>query len=412
MSKTTSHIHNIEVNHILISDDVYVMNIAIFTNNYLPNPYGVSTSVEGFRQSLIARGHTVYIFAPRWFDDITNVDKKNIFRYPAIKVPTKVDFSLVVPYSAHIDEQIEQMDFDIIHAQHPNLLGATAQKWARKKKVPLVFTWHSLYDRYAHYMPFVPEKISAHLAMNNATEFANTCDHVIVPTQSIVPIIVQAGVNHDRISVVPSGVDEKLFANSQGKKIRKKYHITDDQIVLTTVSRLTEEKNVIFLAKHIAHVLYKNPHVVFLCAGEGDLQGKMQDIFVQKNVMHQVFFAGKVARDVVKDYLAAGDIFVYASTSETQGTIVTENMYIGRPIVGVNQNGVGSLIDHHVNGCATQENNTFAQHVQDLIDDKDVRERYGESAYITAHKKYTTDACTQKLLDVYAQTMTYYDKTR
>lgn len=387
------------------------MNIAIFTNNYLPNPYGVSTSVEGFRQSLVAKGHTVSIFAPRWFDDVTDKDD-HVFRYPAIKVPTKIDFSLVVPYSAHIDAKIEKMNFDIIHAQHPNLLGATAKKWAQKKNVPLVFTWHSLYDRYAHYMPFVPEKISARLAMHIAAEFANASDHVIVPTRSIIPIIINAGVTHDRISAVPSGVDEKLFADPHGKKVRKKFHINDDMIVLTTVSRLTEEKNVIFLSQQIAQVLQKNPYVVFLCGGEGDLQKDMRDIFVQKNVVDRVIFTGKVERNAVKDHLAAGDIFVYASTSETQGTIVTENMYIGRPIVGVDQNGVGSLIEHHVTGCATQENDTFAQHVQHLIDDKDLRERYGENAYIIAHKKYTTDACAQKLLDVYTETITYYYHTR
>ncbi|MEA3323345.1 MAG: glycosyltransferase, partial [Patescibacteria group bacterium] len=108
------------------------MRIAIFTNNYLPNPYGVSTSVEGFRQGLITMGHTVYIFAPQWGDEV-NKNEKDVYRYPSVKVPAKIDASMVVPYSSKMDKIIEELDIDVIHAQHPNLLGAVASKWAIKK---------------------------------------------------------------------------------------------------------------------------------------------------------------------------------------------------------------------------------------------------------------------------------------
>ena len=386
------------------------MKIAIFTNNYLPNPYGVSTSVEGFRLSLNKKDHAVSVFAPQWFEPFVK-DEENIFRYPAIKVPTKIDFSLVVPFSAQIDAQIDKMDFDIIHAQHPNLLGMTGKRWAQKKNVPLVFTWHSLYDRYAHYMPFVPEKISAHIAMKNAAYFAEQVDHVIVPTKSIIPLIEKAGVTHDRISIVESGVDEKLFANSDGQSVREKYEISTDKIVLTTISRLTEEKNVIFLAQKVARVLKENENVVFLCCGEGDQKDEMYKIFVDYCVFDRVIFTGKISRDMVKNYLAAGDIFVYASTSETQGTIVTENMYVGRPIVGVGIYGVGSLIEDEKNGIATREDDSFLENIQRLIDNREERELFGKNAHEIARKKYTADKCAEKLLNVYEKAI-FYHKTK
>jgi 1,2-diacylglycerol 3-alpha-glucosyltransferase len=382
------------------------LKIAIFTNNYLPNPYGVSTSVEGFRLALMKMGHDVFVFAPQWFESFD--DDENIFRYPAFKVPTKIDFSLVVPFSTHIDEKIARMDFDVIHAQHPNLLGATGRRWAQKKNVPLIFTWHSLYDRYAHYMPFVPEKISAHLAMKNAATFAQRSDHVIVPTSSIVPLVKSAGVIHNRIDVVESGVDQKLFANPDGNSIRKKFNIHNDAILLTTVSRLTEEKNVTFLAQQIAQILKKNPQTFFLCAGEGDQKKDMEEIFREQRVIDHVVFAGKVARDEVKHFLAAGDIFVYASTSETQGTIVTENMYIGRPIVGVSVNGVGDLIDHKVNGLHADENDSFAHNVQELIDNEDLRKTLGQNAFTIAREKYTSEKCADRLVCVYEKTIAYH----
>jgi len=388
------------------------MNIAIFTNNYLPNPYGVSTSVEGFRQALTSMGHTVYIFAPEW-GDATGKKEKNIFRYPAIKVPTKIDFSLVIPYSSEIDVIIEELDIDIIHAQHPNLLGSVAREWASKKDVPLVFTWHSLYDRYAHYTPFVPEKLSGYWAMSNAAGFAEKSDHIIVPTDSIIIVIKDAGVKHERISIVPSGVDEGLFASANGEQIRKNYHVNDDMIVLATVSRLTEEKNVLFLASVVAKVLKKNDKVVFLCGGEGDLREEMQNIFEETGVSKRVIFTGKIDRAEVKNYLVAGDIFVYASTSETQGTIVTENMYVGKPTVAVGENGVSNLIEDGINGIAVLEKeDEFVNSVQKLIDNKSLREEMGKNAYDIAREKYTTSACAVQLENVYKNVIKYYEMNK
>ncbi len=386
------------------------MNIAIFTNNYLPNPYGVSTSVEGFRYALTEMGHVVYIFAPQWGNK-ENSNEENIYRYPSIKAPAKIDFSMVIPYSSKMDKIIENLDFDIVHAQHPNLLGTVASKWAMKKNVPLVFTWHSLYDRYSHYISFVPEKLSGRWAMKNAAGFAMDCDEVIVPTVSIIKIIKDAGVEHNRISIVPSGVDEKLFAFPNGKSIKQKYKITDDKIVLGTVSRLTEEKNVLFLAEIIAEVLQKNKNTIFICGGEGDLSDEMKEIFQNKKVDGQVIFAGKIVREDVKNYLDAFDVFVYASTSETQGTIVTENMYIGKPIVAINKNGVGDLIENNINGLSTKENKKdFIIAVQELIDDKDKRLKMGIAAKKIAQKKYTINACALQLESVYKKVIDNFEK--
>ena len=384
------------------------LHIAIFTNNYLPNPYGVSASIESFRQELIEGGHTVYVFAPQGKGGTVKMKEKNIFRYPSIDVPTKVDFSLVVPYAPRIDTILEELQIDVVHAQHPNLLGSTAKRWAKKKNVPLIFTWHTLYDQYTHYMPFMPQHMSGKVAVHNAVSYADECDHVVVPTPTIHRAIKKFGVAHDRISVVPSGVDEKIFMCPQGEKIRKRYHIKKEEIVLVTVSRLTEEKNVIFLAKSIAEILQENSHVKFLCAGEGDLLDDMKNIFIQKKVIDQTIFAGVVARDEVKDYLDAGDFFVYASTSETQGTIVTENMYMGKAIVAVGVNGVGDLVEQEVNGLKTTEDHSFVEAMQRMIDDEKLRVHTGQNALRIAREKYTSKVCTQKLLTVYYDVIAQY----
>ncbi len=385
------------------------MNIAIFTNNYLPNPYGVSTSVEGFRRALIKQGHQVYIFAPHWEGKYE--DDKNIFRYPSISMKTKVPFSLVVPYSKSINKIIEDLEIDIIHTQHPNLLGFVAKNWALKKNVPLVFTWHTLYDKYAHYTPLVPDAIAGSWALKNAIGFAEECDHVIAPTQSVKDFILSQEIENKDISVVPSGVDENLFANADGKKIREKFNIKNDQIVLVSISRLTEEKNVIFLARCIVEVLKKNEKVIFIYGGEGDLKDELKDIFMIADVADRVFLPGKIEREEVKNYLSAGDIFVYASTSETQGTIVTENMYIGKPIVAVRASGIQDIVINGETGILVdEEEEGFSEAVNELINDKDKREKMGKNAKKEALKNYTIDACGDMLIKVYKKVIEDFKK--
>lgn len=380
------------------------MRIGIFTNNYLPNPYGVSTSVEGFRRGLTALGHEVYIFAPRWSSD--EKPREKVFRYPSIDLPTKVPFALPVPYDKHIDRIIKDLDLDIIHAQHPNLLGAQAHRWAIKKNIPLVFTWHSMYDRYAHYVTFVPERFVGQWAVRNALEFAQGADSVIVPTQSIYDVLEEKGLPTEKISIVPSGVDETFFANPDPQSLRKKFDIPDNQKVIVTVSRLTQEKNVLFLARAIKKILDDYRDAIVLFGGEGNLQHDLESYFADVGLAHRVIFPGVVRRSDMKHYLAVADLFVYASTSETQGTVITEAMYVGAPIVAVRASGVEDVIEDGVTGILVDEvTSDFAYVARRLLRDDDERIRIGKNAHVVAVQRYTVTKCTDQLLAVYEATL-------
>lgn len=383
------------------------MRIAFFTNNYLPNPYGVSTSVDGFARGLRDLGHEVYIFAPHWKGDEAYADQY-IFRYPSVDVPTKVPFSLALPLSPELDRVIADLDFDIIHAQHPNILGTQAKRWARKKKIPIVFTWHSFYDSYAHYVSIIPEKIASKWVIDNAANFASTVDRVIFPTTSVEALLGDV-VEHSRISIVASGVDEALFADPAPQKIREKYEIPHDAQLLVSVSRLSQEKNVLFLARSIARFLSNHPHVYFLFCGDGDLREEVKEIFQVKNLSHRVFFPGKIERSDVKHYLSASDVFVYASTSETQGTIITEAMYCGVPIVAVRSSGITDIVEDGVSGILVKEiMGDFVYALERIVFDESFRKALSQAARHRAHDLFTVSVCSQKLVSIYEKTLRDY----
>lgn len=376
------------------------MRIAVFTNNYLPNPYGVSGSVENFRKEFERLGHEVYIFAPRWKD--YKDENPRVFRYPSLETNIKIKFPIAVPYSKKIDKILENLDLDIIHSQHPNLLGSAAARWARKKNIPLVFTWHTLYDQYAHFVPFIPQKLAAWWVIRNARNYANRCDAMIVPTPSVKKIIEKWGVMNKNVTAIPTGVEEKQFANPNRVAIRKKYTIKDDEILLFVMTRLTAEKNVEFLVEVAVEVLKKNVMAKFMICGGGNLKDKLKEKISKAGLEHKVIFAGIVSGAEKKNYYVAGDIFVYSSKSETQGMVLTEAMYSGLPVVAVRAMGAEDIVEDEKTGFLVEENKErFADAVQKLINDESLRIRFGEEAKRVAQEKYVSKVCAEKMLAVY-----------
>jgi 1,2-diacylglycerol 3-alpha-glucosyltransferase len=376
------------------------MKIGIFTNNYLPNPYGVSGSVESFRKEFERGGHEAYIFAPRWKG---YVDKNShVFRYSSFETNVKIKFPIAIPYSSKINKILDKLDLDIIHSQHPNLLGSAAARWAKKKNIPLVFTWHTLYDQYAHFAPFVPSKIAIWWAIRNARNYANKCDQIVVPTPSVGEIIKKWGVTSKNITAIPTGVEEEQFAAPERESVRKKYDIRDDEALLLVVTRLTVEKNVEFLVDTVLDILKNNEKTKFMICGDGNLRKGLMKKAEDAGLSEKVVFSGIVSSEEKKNYFSAGDIFVYASKSETQGMILSEAMYSGLPIVAVRATGAVDIVEDGKTGFLVGENGKeFKEAVQKLIDDENLRKNFGEEAKKIAREKYTSEVCAKKMIEVY-----------
>jgi glycosyltransferase involved in cell wall biosynthesis len=377
------------------------MNIAIFTNNYLPNPYGVSMSIESFRGELEKLGHTVYIFAPKTkgFKD----KNPNVFRFPSVDINYKISFPLAIPYSHQIDRILEKLEIDVIHSQHPNLLGWVAKKWAKRKNVPLVFTWHTLYDQYAHFAPpFIPQKLAKWWTISNAVKYANRADQVIVPTESVGEIIKTWGVKNQHMVDIPTGVAEENFAFAEGKSIREKYQIADDEILLVLISRFTAEKNAEFLLRAVVLALQKNSKVKFLAGGDGYLLDALKVLTEDAGVSERVIFTGFIGNDVKKNYYAAGDIFVFASKSETQGMIISEALYAGLPVVAVSATGVKDMVINGVDGfLVTEDEEEFSAAILKLAENDNLRKIFSKNAKKIARENYTAKASASKLMVVY-----------
>ena len=194
------------------------MRVGLFTNNYLPFRGGVTTAVETLRLGLEALGHRAWVFAPA--AQHPHPDPPVVFRYPSIPAPTYPGFSLPLPVSRRLGRLVRALDLDVVHVHHPFLLGVTGRRLARGQRRPLVFTYHTRYEKYAHYVPLPPRLVRS-LAVRLACRFADSADLVVAPSDHVADTLRRRGVRA-AVTVIPTGVDLALFSPGSRERARRR----------------------------------------------------------------------------------------------------------------------------------------------------------------------------------------------
>ena len=243
------------------------MNIVMMTNTYAPHTGGVARSVAWFSEELRLLGNRVLIVAPS-FDDMPD-DEQDVVRVPAIQNFNGSDFSVRLPIPGLLRTAIDDFQPDVVHAHHPFLLGETALRIAALRNIPIVFTHHTMYEQYTHYVPGDSPAMQR-FAVRLATEFANLCDHVVAPSESIANVLRERGVTSD-MTAIPTGINTTHFARGDGVVARRKYEIPEDAFVVGHVGRLAPEKNLSFLARSVCRFLSFPPEGAFPARGRWPL---------------------------------------------------------------------------------------------------------------------------------------------
>ncbi|MDP1708065.1 MAG: glycosyltransferase [Gammaproteobacteria bacterium] len=327
------------------------MNIVMLTNTYTPHVGGVARSVEAFTAEYRRCGHRVLVVAPA-FDDMPR-DEADVVRIPAIQNFNGSDFSAVLPVSGLLTEALDAFRPDIVHSHHPYLLGMTALRVARYRELPLVFTHHTLYEQYTHYVPGDSPALRR-FVIELATRYANLCDQVFAPSESIATLLRERGVEAP-IAVVPTGVNLERFAQGDAAGFRRRMGIPDDVFVVGHLGRLAPEKNLVFLAEAVAAFLKTEPRAHFLLVGKGPSEADIRAIFERVGLSARLHVAGILDPAQLAAAYHAMDVFAFASRSETQGMVLTEAMAAGMPVVGLDAPGVREVVKDRHNGRLLHE---------------------------------------------------------
>ncbi len=322
------------------------MNILMVTNAFFPHVGGVARSVKAFTAEFRRSGHRVVVVAPI-FEGIPE-QETDVVRVPAIQNFNGSDFSVPVPVSGKVVSALKSYAPQIVHSHHPFLLGDTALRVAATRDIPVVFTHHTMYEKYTHYVPGDSPRLKR-FVLDLVTGYSNLCDAVIAPSGTVAGEIVRRGVKVP-VEVVPTGVDVGLFASGDGDAFRRRMGIPPDAFLIGHVGRLAPEKNLEFLSGCVIRFLTRNSRARFLLAGEGPMKEKIEREFASHGMEERISSLGVMDHPDLASVYRSMDVFAFASLTETQGMVLTEAMAAGVPVVAVDAPGVREVVRDGENG--------------------------------------------------------------
>jgi glycosyltransferase involved in cell wall biosynthesis len=385
------------------------MNILMVTNTYFPHVGGVARSVQSYCDAFRQMGHRVLVIAPHF--ENAPAHEPEVLRFPSIEHFHHSDFSLPLPAPVGLHRTLDDFAPDIVHSHHPFLLGDTALRAAAQRQLPMLFTHHTMYERYTHYLPIDSERVRR-FAIELAVGYCNLCDAVVAPSTTLADCLRTRGVR-SLIEIIPTGIDPQPFEQADGLACRRKLGIPEDAFLLGYLGRLSPEKNLSFLARAVAVFMRQHPRARLLLAGEGPAREDVQNIFSEYRLSDRLHLVGLLDRVELASAYRAMDGFVFASQSETQGMVLAEAMAAGTPVIAVAASGVNDIVRDGHNGRLLAVENTalFVDALNWLLELPPAeRQRLQQGALATA-AEFSMSRSATRMLDLYARLQAGHHKS-
>ncbi len=377
------------------------MKILMMTNTYAPMVGGIEESIRSFTAAFERAGHEVVIVAPEC--EGSPPDEVGVIRLRAIQNFNHSDFSIALPMSSLLSELMKTFLPDIIHCHHPFWMGDIALRLSSQFRIPLVFTYHTMFEQHMHYLP-VQNEGTKNFIVELFTGYANLVNQVIVPSESVRAILLERGVKTP-MEVIPTGVDLQKFSKGDGSAIRARLGIPANAVVIGYVGRLALEKNLEFLSRSVAAYLKKEPKTHFLVGGDGPLKDQIKKIFDGQGAGKRLHLAGVLKGQGLVDCYHAMNIFAFASLSETQGIVLVEAMAAGVPVVAVDAPGVREVVKDGYNGrlvFGESQSNFLEALAWCFKQPPNEFERMKKNAQ-AATKEFAVDLCANRMLKTYQE---------
>ena len=337
------------------------MNIAMFSNTFLPMLGGIEKSVATFAADFRRAGHRCVVVTPEMTGGEESDDE--VLRVPALKNVGGGPFSLHLPIPGLITARMDDFSPDIVHSHHPFLLGDSALRTARRLDVPLVMTYHTLWDRYAESFP---NKTVKNLVVRLSVEYANLCDCVVAPSASLAAMIEALGVTAP-VEVVPTGIDLALFSSGDRARGRRNLGAAENAHVAGYVGRVGPEKNLAWLCEAAVRLASADPLAQLAIVGPSEAYAPtLRAIFADAGLADRLLLPGPFRGRDLADAYAALDLFSFTSLSDTQGIVLAEAMAAGLPIVALDAPGAREAVSDGENGILLPGNSSPAEYAAAL----------------------------------------------
>lgn len=383
------------------------MRIGLFTDSYPPYINGVSTSVAMLKKALEKKGHIVYVVtvsnnALKYEYDVEN----RIVKVPGIPVGI-YDYRLSRIYPLTMINTMKSWNLDVIHSHTEFGIGILARLLAKQFDIPLVHTYHTLYEDYTHYITHGYFDKSSKKIVEYLTKFYcdKTANELIVPTNKIYKLFKEKYEFKKNIHIVPTGIEVDRFYTENVDKsyvqaLRKKLKLQKKDFVILFVGRLAAEKNVEFLLNAEKKLMTKYKNIKLLIVGDGPDKEHYEEMARDLNISSNVIFNGKAAWEEMPFYYHCANVFATASTTETQGLTVIEAMAASVVPLCIKDESFLGTVTHELNGLIFNDEDEFVNQVLTLYKDNALLQKYNNQARIQAEHCSSTSYA-ERVLEVY-----------
>lgn len=355
------------------------MKILITTDLFTTSTNGVVTSIRNLWEELKHKGHDVRILTLSdgkysYKDgDVYYIKSVSIgFVYPDVRMP--------ISYRNALIRELIEWKPDVIHSHCEFFSFQFAQHVAKLTGAPRIHTYHTLYEQYVTYV--IPSKRIGKSMVRYFTRMRlKRVNTIIAPTCKVENTLREYGVNN-AIRVIPSGIslEQHNYRLSEAERMQKRrlLGIPDDHQVLLSLGRLGTEKNLEELLDYFASILQQNSKFTLLIVGDGPAKIGLEELAKQLEIDEHVVFTGMIEPARVQEFYQLADVFVSASTSETQGLTYIEAAANGLPLLCRQDDCLQDVIMDGVNGYEYTSIDEFLDGLNLIMDNSDWRIRAGK----------------------------------
>ena len=351
------------------------LKILITTDLYTVTTNGVVTSVQNLFDELTGKGHDVRILTIS--GDLHSHKEGSVYYirsvplkgvYPDLRMPTSFRHKLI--------QEIIDWKPDVVHSQCEFFSYQFASRISKITGAPIVHTYHTLYEQYMTSYLIPSKRLGDYLVKMLSRRRLKRVSTLVAPTQKVENTLQGYGMKTP-ISVVPSGISlEQHFhrlPEPERDLRRRKLGIGEEDLVLINLGRLGGEKNLGELLVFFAEARKKNDALKFLIVGDGPAREDLQKQAKKLGIAESVIFTGMVPPAEVQNYYQLGDIFVSASTSETQGLTYIEAAANGLPLLCRQDDCLADVLEEGENGYEYTSAEEFLEAIDTMMDDQDWR---------------------------------------
>lgn len=369
------------------------MKIAYFTESLLPHVDGVSRTLAQLFSTLESRGVEFRVYSPfvpspevPWSGRVRPV------RY--VRFPLYPDYRVSLPGGRDVRRELDAWAPDLVHVVSPTPMASWAQRWARRRGIPVVSSFHTHFVSYFRYYG-VPALEGFGWAM--LRRFYARCERVYAPSRSIIRELEGHGIRN--LELWSRGIDLRRFSpDFRDPELRARAGADADTPILLLVSRLVKEKDLADLVETDRILRGRGVRFRLALVGDGPMRDELEE------ALPDACFAGHQTGEALARWYASADVFVFPSTTETFGNVVLEALASGLPAVVVDRGGPPDQIRPGENGWIARANDPadLADRVEGLLRDPEARARMGRNAVEGARDR-DWSAINGRLLASYAE---------